>query len=112
MGGGATSRADGQAIDGTGTSDSYEVTGLPGWLPHRTDRQVAAKTPHPKRAGQARTGSGPCWWGPDIINGKDIQLDAADQGNVDGSALCFARAIVSPSTPEGMVVGLTATLPA
>ena len=46
------------------------------------------------------------------ISGKDIQLDAADQGNVDGSALCFARAIVSPSTPEGMVVGLTATLPA
>ena len=80
MGGGATSRADGQAIDGTGTSDSYEVTGLPGWLPHRTDRQVAAKTPHPKRAGQARTGSGPCWWGPDIINGKDVLEPLDSQG--------------------------------
>jgi hypothetical protein len=46
------------------------------------------------------------------ISGKDIQLDAADRDNVDGAALCFARAIVSPSMPEGMVVGLTATLPA
>ena len=46
------------------------------------------------------------------ISGKDIQLDAADRDNVDGASLCFARAIVSPSTPAGMVVGLTATLPA
>ncbi len=46
------------------------------------------------------------------ISGKDIQLDAADRDNVDGASLCFARALVSPSTPVGMVVGLTATLPA
>ena len=39
------------AIDGTGTSDSYEVTRLPGWLPHRTDRQVRSKTPHQKGTG-------------------------------------------------------------
>jgi hypothetical protein len=51
MGGGATSRADGQAIDGTGTSDSYEVTGLPGWLPHRTSRQVRRKDTAPGRIG-------------------------------------------------------------
>jgi hypothetical protein len=29
-------------------SDSYEVTGLPGWLPHRTDRQVNAKDTAPE----------------------------------------------------------------
>jgi hypothetical protein len=46
------------------------------------------------------------------INGQDIQLDPADVANADPPALCFARAIVSPSTPEGMTVGLTATLPA
>ena len=46
------------------------------------------------------------------INGQDIQLDPADAANADPPALCFARAIVSPSTPEGMTVGLTATLPA
>ncbi len=51
MGGGATSQADGQAIDGTGTSDSYEVTGLPGWLPHRTSRQVRRKDTAPGRIG-------------------------------------------------------------
>ena len=46
------------------------------------------------------------------INGQDLQMDPADLPNADPPALCFARAIVSPSTPEGMVVGLTATLPA
>ena len=59
------------------------------------------------------------------ISGHDIQLDAADAGDVDGPALCFARAIVTSadadpnatppvpsSTPEGMVVALSATLPA
>ena len=69
-GGGATSRADGQAIDGTGTSDSYEVTGLPGWLPHRTDRQVLDQDTAPKvEPGRASRGSDRCWWGPGIING-------------------------------------------
>ena len=46
------------------------------------------------------------------INGQDLQMDPADLPNADPPALCFARAIVSPSTPEGMVVGLTATMPA
>ena len=46
------------------------------------------------------------------ITGQDLQMDPADLPNADPPALCFARAIVSPSTPEGMVVGLTATLPA
>lgn len=69
-GGGATSRADGQAIDGTGSSDSYEVTGLPGWSPHRTDRQVLDQDTAPKvEPGRASRGSDRCWWGPGIING-------------------------------------------
>ncbi len=46
------------------------------------------------------------------ITGQDLQMDPADLPNADPPALCFARAIVSPSTPAGMVVGLTATLPA
>lgn len=46
------------------------------------------------------------------ISGHDVQLDAADVDNADLPALCFAKAIVTPSTPEGLVVGLTATLPA
>ena len=59
------------------------------------------------------------------ISGHDIQLDPADRDDVDGPSLCFARAIVTsadadptatppvPSTtPEGMVVALSATLPA
>jgi hypothetical protein len=46
------------------------------------------------------------------INGQDLQMAPADLPNADPPALCFARAIVSPSTPEGMVVGLTATMPA
>ena len=41
-----------------------------------------------------------------------IFLDTADVDNADLPALCFAKAVVTPSTPEGMVVGLTATLPA
>jgi hypothetical protein len=44
--------------------------------------------------------------------GHDILLDTADVDNADLPALCFAKAVVTPSTPEGMVVGLTATLPA
>ena len=46
------------------------------------------------------------------IDGQDLQMDPADLPNADSPALCFARAIVSPSTPAGMVVGLTATMPA
>jgi hypothetical protein len=46
------------------------------------------------------------------IDGQDLQMDPADLPNADPPALCFARAIVSPSTPAGMVVGLTATMPA
>jgi hypothetical protein len=46
------------------------------------------------------------------ITGQDLQMDPADLPNADPPALCFARALVSPSTPEGMTVGLTATMPA
>ncbi len=46
------------------------------------------------------------------ISGHDIHPDAADIGNADLPAFCFAKAVVTPSTPEGMYVGLTATLPA
>ena len=46
------------------------------------------------------------------ISGHDVQIDAADVDNADLPALCLAKAVVTPSTPEGMVVGLTATLPA
>jgi hypothetical protein len=46
------------------------------------------------------------------IDGQDLQMDPADLPNAEPPALCFARAVVSPSTPEGMVVGLTATMPA
>ena len=46
------------------------------------------------------------------ISGHDILLDTADVDNADLPELCFAKAVVTPSTPEGMVVGLTATLPA
>jgi hypothetical protein len=46
------------------------------------------------------------------ISGHDVQIDAADVDNADLPALCFAKAIVTPSTPEALVVGLTATLPA
>ena len=46
------------------------------------------------------------------ISGHDILLDAADLDNAELPALCYAKALVTPSTPEGMVVGLTATLPA
>ena len=46
------------------------------------------------------------------ISGHDILLDAADLDDAVLPALCYAKALVTPSTPEGMVVGLTATLPA
>ena len=46
------------------------------------------------------------------ISGQDVLLDAADVGNVEVPCLCFAKALVTPATPEGMVVGLSATLPA
>lgn len=47
-----------------------------------------------------------------FLSGRDIQLNAADLADVDLPAVCFAKALVSPATPEGMHVGLTATIPA
>ena len=47
-----------------------------------------------------------------FLSGRDIQLNAADLADVDVPALCFAKALVSPATPVGMHVGLTATIPA
>lgn len=47
-----------------------------------------------------------------FLSGRDIQLNAADLADVDLPAICFAKALVTPETPEGMHVGLTATIPA
>ena len=47
-----------------------------------------------------------------FISGRDIQLNVADLVDVDLPAVCFAKALVTPETPEGMHVGLTATIPA
>jgi hypothetical protein len=47
-----------------------------------------------------------------FLSGRDLQLNAADLAEVDLPAECFAKALVSPTTPEGMHVGLTATIPA
>ena len=47
-----------------------------------------------------------------FLSGHDIQLSAADLADVDLPAVCFAKARVTPATPEGMHVGLTATIPA
>jgi hypothetical protein len=47
-----------------------------------------------------------------FLSGRDIQLNTADLADVDLPAVCFAKALVTPTTPEGMHVGLTATIPA
>jgi hypothetical protein len=47
-----------------------------------------------------------------FLSGYDIQLSAVDLADVDLPAVCFAKALVTPATPEGMHVGLTATIPA
>jgi hypothetical protein len=47
-----------------------------------------------------------------FLSGRDIQLNTADLADVDLPAVCFAKALVTPATPEGMHVGLTATIPA
>ena len=44
--------------------------------------------------------------------GYNITLDAADLADLDLPAVCFAKAEVLPATPEGMHVGLTATIAA
>jgi hypothetical protein len=44
--------------------------------------------------------------------GHNITLDAADLADLDLPAVCFAKAEVIPVTPEGMHVGLTATIAA
>lgn len=46
------------------------------------------------------------------LSGRDINLDAADLADLDFPAVCFAKAEVLPTTPEGMHVGLTATIAA
>jgi hypothetical protein len=47
-----------------------------------------------------------------FLSGRDIQLNVADLADVDLPAVCIAKALVTPETPEGMHVGLTATIPA
>ncbi|TGG94455.1 MAG: hypothetical protein ERJ67_02780 [Aphanocapsa feldmannii 277cV] len=44
------------------------------------------------------------------ICGEEIGIDPADEALVDLPAVCFAKALVTPSTPAGMNVGLTATM--
>ena len=45
-----------------------------------------------------------------FISGHDLQIAPVDAANVDCPAICFARALVTPITPAGMHVGLTATI--
>jgi len=47
-----------------------------------------------------------------FISGRDIQHNAADLADVYLPAVSYAKAEVSPETPEGIHVGLTATIPA
>ena len=47
-----------------------------------------------------------------LISGHDLQIAPVDLPNVDLPAICFARALVTPATPAGLHVGLTATVPA
>ncbi len=46
------------------------------------------------------------------LAGHDLQIAITDLAEVDPPAVCFARALVTPSTPAGMHVGLSATIPA
>ena len=46
------------------------------------------------------------------LSGHDLQIAITDVAEVDAPAVCFAKALVTPSTPVGMHVGLTATIPA
>jgi hypothetical protein len=47
-----------------------------------------------------------------FLSGHDIQIAPADLPNLDLPAVCFAKALVTPTTPAGMHVGLTATIAA
>jgi len=46
------------------------------------------------------------------LAGHDLQIAITDAAEVDPPAVCFAKALVTPSTPAGMHVGLTATIAA
>ena len=46
------------------------------------------------------------------LSGRDINITAADQARVQWPCICFAKAVVTPSTPADLHVGLTATVPA
>ena len=47
-----------------------------------------------------------------FLSGHDIQIAPADLPNLDLPAVCFAKALVTPTTPAGMHAGLTATIAA
>ncbi|MCP9831890.1 hypothetical protein KBZ14_06155 [Synechococcus sp. HJ21-Hayes] len=47
-----------------------------------------------------------------FLSGHDIQITPADLPNLDLPAVCFAKALVTPTTPAGMHVGMTATIAA
>ena len=46
------------------------------------------------------------------INGHELTIAPADAPNVTLPCIAFARAVVAPATPAGMIVGLTATMAA
>jgi hypothetical protein len=47
-----------------------------------------------------------------LLSGHDLKPEPADADRVKLPAFCFAKAVVQPSTPEGMHVGLSATVAA
>ena len=47
-----------------------------------------------------------------FLSGHDIQIAPVDLPNIDLPAVCLAKALVTPTTPAGMHVGLTATIAA
>ena len=46
------------------------------------------------------------------VSGHDIAIDPADQPLVRFPAVALAKAVITPSTPAGLLAGLTATVPA
>jgi len=47
-----------------------------------------------------------------FLSGHGLQIAPADLPHLDLPAVCFAKALVSPTNPAGMHVGLTATIAA
>ena len=47
-----------------------------------------------------------------LLSGHDLKPEPADADRTSLPAFCFAKAVVQPATPEGMHVGLSATVAA